>query len=91
MQFKTVRAVSVSGLIRHVLRQVNDLDCFIRAFFNAKATSDTELFGDETDGRSRFHFDANLADFVSRAVSCTFLLAFFRFALIGVDNGDSEL
>jgi hypothetical protein len=91
MEFETVGAVSVSGLFGHVLGQVDDLDRFKGAFFNANAASDTQWFGNPTDGRSGLHFDTNLADLVSWAVSGALLLAFLRFALIGVDNGDSEL
>ena len=50
MELKRVGTVTMGGLGRHVLRQINDNNCFEGAAFDTHTTTDAELLGDEADG-----------------------------------------
>lgn len=91
MKFERIGSISVSGLTAQTLGEVDDLDGFEGAAFDAHTATNAEVLGDEANCRSWFNVDAQLALQVQRALASALLLALLWFALIRVDNGDSEL
>ena len=91
MELETVSAVSVSGFFGHVFRQIDNFDGLEWASLHAHAATNAQRFGDEAYGGGGLNFDADFADLVARTIFRALLSTLLRFALIWVDNCDSEL
>jgi len=91
MELERVGTVTMRHRTRHVLRQIDDCNCFKWALLNTHAASDTQLFTDEANRRGGFDLNTNLAYFITGTGFGAFLSALLWFTLIWVDNGDSEL
>jgi hypothetical protein len=91
MEFETICTISMSCLAAQVLGQIDNLDGFIWAAFNAHTATNAECLRNESNRRRFFNIDTNFTDFVSGTCFLAFKGTLFRFALIRVDNGDSEL
>lgn len=91
MQLEAVSAITMSHLFFESLGQVNDLDCLEGAALNTHTTSDTQVLRDEADFGRRSDFDAHFTGLVDWASLLALLPALLGFALIWVNNCDSEL
>ena len=91
MELECVLTVSVSSLTVKSFGQVNDADGLERASLDALTATDTKGFRNVTDFASFSDFDALLVLLIQRTDLSAFLGALIWLALVGVDNGDSEL
>ena len=89
MDFKGIRSVSVSCLLLHILRQINDLNRSKWAFLNADTTTDAKLFRNSRDLVSGFNFDAEFAHAHDWTKLHALLCTFFGLTFLVIHNGDT--
>jgi len=90
VKLKSVRSISVGNLACKSLGQVDDSDCVERTFFNAHTTANTECFGNEANRGGGRDLDTKFTNFVGRTSLRALLVTLFGFALVRVDDGDSD-
>jgi len=91
MQFEAVCAVAMSDLAFESLWQVDDFNCRKGTPLDAHTAAVTQVLRDEANLRSGLHIDAHFADLVHGTRLGALLSALLGFALIWVNDCDSEL
>lgn len=89
MELKAVRRVSMCDLGFEIGWKVDDIDSAKRAFFWTDTTSNTQCFTDESDFGIRGNLDTKSSASNHRTTLFALLPAFFWFALVGANNGDT--
>ena len=90
MKLECIRAISVSGLTSQTFGQVNNTNGVEGTSLDTLTTTNAEGLGNEADGGSGCDFNAELANLVDWALLRALLLALLGFALIRIDNGNSN-
>jgi hypothetical protein len=91
MEFERVGSVSVGNLGLETFGQIDNLNGLKWALLNAHTATNAEVLGDEANCGGRFDVDAYLTSLVDGAGFDALALTFLGFALIGIDNRDSNL
>lgn len=89
MQLEAILRVSMCCIRLQIGGQIDDIDCFERAFLDANAATDTQFLADTGDGRDGGHFDAELSHPVHRTGFLAFLPTFLGLATVFVHYRDS--
>ena len=90
MELKGVGSITMGHFLRETLWEVDDLDGIKWASLCTHTATDAQWFRYKANGGCRGYFNAYFPCFVDWACFFTFLLTFLRFALIRVDNGNSQ-
>jgi hypothetical protein len=80
----------VGSLAAERFGQVDDVDGFERALFDADAATNAEFFRDEGDLGVGLHLDTKFTHAHDRAVLLAFLIALFGLAFCVVDDGNAR-
>ena len=89
MKFEGIFPKAMGGKLFQVFRDVDDANSIEGTFLDADAATDAEYLGNITDFGLRGNLNTNLIGLIDGTILFTLLLAPFRLALLGVDDGDS--
>jgi hypothetical protein len=90
VQLKAVSSISVSDLVLKSLWKVDNLNGLVRTSLDTHTASDAECFRDETNFAGFSDINADLSSFVDGTSLCALEGALLGFALVGVNNCDSQ-
>lgn len=89
MQFEGIGRVAVDRLLFQVGWQVDNVNGPKRALFDAHPAANAQILRNEGNGPFGRRFNAQLPHPIDRAGPFALLFAFFRFALVRIDNGNT--
>ena len=81
----------MGNLVGQTLGQVDDPDSVEGAALNAHTTTNAECFRDKADCARSFNVNTDFSSLVEWAGFLALLVAFLGLALVGVDDGDTDL
>ena len=91
MKFECILPISVSNLTLKAFGQVDDFDRPVWASLDAHTAPNAEILRDLADGRCLADLDAEFSSLVDWAGLFALLGALFGFALVRINDSNSEL
>jgi len=89
MKFELIVSVPVCNFTLKSWRKIDDVNCFERAFFDTKTTSNTQNFRNESNLWSFVDFNTFFSSLDNRTMFIAFEWAFLGFAFLSIHNSYS--
>lgn len=91
MKFEGIFPKTMGGQLFQIFGDIDDANSIEGTFLDADAATDAEYLRNITDFRLRGDLNTDLIGLIDRTILFALLFAPFRFAFLGVDDGNSVL